>query len=122
MPSRTFDHGANQARIDASVGTVRACLDLLEGSLPEGRQYDAIDLAEEIGHFRVRLVSSPSEYTVERVSNGRMLLNIPLSLGHAEVTLENAEGASLQSEAVLALLFVLVVASWLGAAHWRSSQ
>jgi signal transduction histidine kinase len=105
---------SNLARLDASVGVVRACLDTFDGALPEGGQDEAIDLAESIGHLHVRMLSGPSAYTVERISNGRMFLTIPLTLGHAEVTLDGVDGGSLQVEAILALMFVLVIATWLG--------
>jgi signal transduction histidine kinase len=106
-------------RIDIAAAIAQGALEPVPGAVPTAGELDAAAAAAEHGFF-VRLWEAPASFQVERRASGRVVLTVPLDLGHATVAFDATTILALTAGGILAALLATAIAAAVGAALGRS--
>ncbi|MCS6898303.1 MAG: HAMP domain-containing sensor histidine kinase [Myxococcales bacterium] len=106
---------ASEARVDLAISLARAVGEDLPGAIPDAGRGEALRLARA-EQISLRFRSIPAPYSVRPEEDGSLVVTVPLSEQHAQVTLRGGSGAGVIPWALLSSLMFLCLALWGG---WR---
>jgi signal transduction histidine kinase len=106
---------ASEARVDLAISLARAVGEDLPGAIPDAGRSEALRLART-ERISLRFRGTPAPYSVQPEEDGSLVVTVPLSEQHAQVTLQGGSGAGVIPWALLSSLAFLVLALWGG---WR---
>lgn len=106
-------------RLSTATAIAQAALEPVPGPVPTAGEVEAAEAAESRGYY-VRLYDGSANYDVRRYSTGRVVVTIPLDLGHSTVSFSGTSGITLTATSILAAVLAGVVAGMLGLYFGRS--
>ncbi|MBI5534901.1 MAG: HAMP domain-containing histidine kinase [Deltaproteobacteria bacterium] len=108
-----------RGRLATATAIAQGALEPVPGPVPDAGELDAAQAAAE-HDFIVRLNPTSAPFRIERKPTGRVVVTVPLDVGHATVSFVGTTIIALTASGVVVAIIAALLASMLGAAVGRT--
>ncbi len=108
-----------RGRLATAVAMAQGALEQVPGPVPDAGEQDAAIAAAAHG-LSVRLSPNAAPFHLERQISGRVIVTMPLDVGHATISFDGTTMIALSAGGIAVALIALLIAAALGGAAGRS--
>ena len=108
-----------RGRLATAVAVAQSVLEPVPGPVPDAGELDAVQAAEA-HELSVRLQPSAAPFRIERKTSGRVIMTVPLDVGHATIAFAGTTMIAVSVGGIVVALIALLIAAEIGGLIGRS--